>query len=73
MWIGADKEYWPRPGEIEGFLDHICIFTPRGSIRPGIATDSMVSQMRCSRWPKRTIKRRSPKNQRVTFPKLIRR
>jgi hypothetical protein len=25
--------------------------------------------MRCSRWPKRSIKRRSPKNQRATSPK----
>jgi hypothetical protein len=22
------KEYWPRPGEFEGFLDRICIFHP---------------------------------------------
>jgi hypothetical protein len=24
------KEYRPRPGEFEGFLDHICIYHPRG-------------------------------------------
>jgi hypothetical protein len=23
-----NKEYWPRPGEFEGFLDRICIFHP---------------------------------------------
>jgi hypothetical protein len=23
-----NKEYWPKSGEFEGFLDHICIFTP---------------------------------------------
>jgi hypothetical protein len=25
-----NKEYWPRPGEFEGFLDRICIFHPQG-------------------------------------------
>jgi hypothetical protein len=25
-----NKEYWPRPGEFEGFLDWICIFHPHG-------------------------------------------
>jgi hypothetical protein len=24
------KEYWPRLGEFEGFLDRICIFDPQG-------------------------------------------
>jgi hypothetical protein len=28
MW--CNKEYWPRPGEFEGFLDGICIFHPKG-------------------------------------------
>jgi hypothetical protein len=25
-----NKEYWPRPGEFDGFLDQICIFHPHG-------------------------------------------
>jgi hypothetical protein len=24
----CNKEYWPKPGKFEGFLDHICIFHP---------------------------------------------
>jgi hypothetical protein len=36
-------------------------------------TESKISQMGCSRRPKRLIERRSPKNQRVTSLKLIRR
>jgi hypothetical protein len=56
---GHDKEYRPRPGEFEGFLDHICIFHPRESTRPETMADS------------RSIKRRSPKSARVTSPKLI--
>jgi hypothetical protein len=24
------KEYWPKMGKFEGFLDHICIFYPQG-------------------------------------------
>jgi hypothetical protein len=51
------KEYPPRPSEFEGFLNCICIFTPRESIRPEIATDSKVLQMRFSRLPRRPIKR----------------
>jgi hypothetical protein len=47
--------------------------TPRESTRPETVTDSKVSQMRCSRRPKWPIKKKSPKNQRVTSPKLIRR
>jgi hypothetical protein len=27
-WPRCHKEYRPRPGEFEGFLDHICIFHP---------------------------------------------
>jgi hypothetical protein len=27
-WPHRHKEYWPRPGEFDGFLDRICIFTP---------------------------------------------
>jgi hypothetical protein len=27
-WPHHHKEYRPRPGEFEGFLDHICIFHP---------------------------------------------
>jgi hypothetical protein len=42
-------------------------------MRPGTMTNSKVSQMRCSRWPKGLIKRKSPKSHRVTSPKLIRR
>jgi hypothetical protein len=26
-WPRRNKEYQPKPGEFEGFLDHICIFT----------------------------------------------
>jgi hypothetical protein len=29
-WPHLHKEYWPRPGELKGFLDHICIFHPYG-------------------------------------------
>jgi hypothetical protein len=68
-----NKEYWPKSGEFEGFLDRICIFTPRESTRPETVIDAKVSQMRCSRWPKGPIKRKSPKSPRVTSPKLIRR
>jgi hypothetical protein len=27
-WLHHHKEYRPRPGEFEGFLDRICIFHP---------------------------------------------
>jgi hypothetical protein len=27
-WSWCHKGYWPRLGEFEGFLDHICIFNP---------------------------------------------
>jgi hypothetical protein len=36
------KDYRPRSGEFEGFLDCICIFTPRESTRPETVTDSKV-------------------------------
>jgi hypothetical protein len=29
-WSWCHKEYQPRLGEFEGFLDHICIFHPQG-------------------------------------------
>jgi hypothetical protein len=29
-WSHRHKEYQPRPGEFEGFLDRICIFHPQG-------------------------------------------
>jgi hypothetical protein len=29
------KEYWPRPGEFEGFLDRICIFHHQGKHKTG--------------------------------------
>jgi hypothetical protein len=29
-WQRRNKEYWPRLGEFEGFLDRICIFHPQG-------------------------------------------
>jgi hypothetical protein len=28
--LRCNKEYHPRPGEFEGFLDRICIFHPQG-------------------------------------------
>jgi hypothetical protein len=72
-WPQHNKEYRPRLGEFEGFLDRICIFTPRESTRPGIATNSKVSQMKYSERQKGLIKRRSPKNLRATSSKLTRR
>jgi hypothetical protein len=48
-----NMEYRPRPGEFKGFLDCICIFHPRESTISRTVTDSKVSQMRFSRWPKR--------------------
>jgi hypothetical protein len=27
-WSRCNKEYWPKLGEFEGFLDQICIFHP---------------------------------------------
>jgi hypothetical protein len=70
-WPHRNKEYRPWPGQFEGFLDRIYIYHPSKSTRLGTATDSKVLQMRCSRLPKRLIKRRSLKNQRVTSPRLI--
>jgi hypothetical protein len=32
-WPHHHKEYWPRPGEFEGFLDRICIFHPYGKLK----------------------------------------
>jgi hypothetical protein len=29
VWPRHHKEYWPRPGKFEGFLDLICIFHPQ--------------------------------------------
>jgi hypothetical protein len=66
------KEYRPRPSELEGFLDHICIFHPRESTRPEITTYSKVLQMRFSRRPNRPIMRRSPKIPRVISPRHTR-
>jgi hypothetical protein len=40
------KEYRPRPGELEGFLDRICIFHTKESTRPRTVTDFKVLQMR---------------------------
>jgi hypothetical protein len=44
-WPWRHKEYQPRSGEFEGFLDRICIFHPRESTRPSTVTDSKVSQI----------------------------
>jgi hypothetical protein len=41
-WPRHNKEYWPRLGEFEGFVDCICIFHPRESTRLGIVTDYKV-------------------------------
>jgi hypothetical protein len=68
----CNKEYRPKPGDFEGFLDHICIFIPRKSTRPETMTDSKILHMRCSRQPKGLIKRNSTKNPRVTSLNLIR-
>jgi hypothetical protein len=65
-----NKEYWPRLGEFEGFLDQIYIFHPRGNIRPKTMTDFKVPQMRSSRRLKRLIKKRSLKTQRATSSRL---
>jgi hypothetical protein len=46
---------------------------PRKSTSPETATNSKVSHMKYSRWPKGLIRRKSPKNPRVTSPKLTRR
>jgi hypothetical protein len=32
-WPQRNKEYWPRPSEFKGFLDHICIFHPQGKYK----------------------------------------
>jgi hypothetical protein len=50
-WLHHQKQNQPRPGEFEGFLDHICIFHPRQSARPETVTDSKVLQMLFSRRP----------------------
>jgi hypothetical protein len=68
-----NKEYRPKPGEFEGFLDHICIFHPRKTTRLRTVTDSKVSQMKCSRRSKGPIMRKSLKNPTMTSPKLTRR
>jgi hypothetical protein len=47
--------------------------TPRESKRPETMIDFKVLQMRCSRWPKGSIKRKSLKNPRATSLKLTRR
>jgi hypothetical protein len=31
--LRCNKEYQPKPGEFEGFLDHICIFHPQGKYK----------------------------------------
>jgi hypothetical protein len=67
------KEYRPRPGEFEGFPDHICIFHPRESRRLEIVTDSMVLQMRFSRCPNQLIMRGSSRIPRVSSPRRTRR
>jgi hypothetical protein len=46
--------------------------TPREIPRPRTATNSKVSQMKYSRRPKGTIRRKIPKNPRATSPKLTR-
>jgi hypothetical protein len=46
-------------------------FTLRDSTRPETVTDSKVLQMRFSRRPSRSIKRRSPRSSSVTSLKLI--
>jgi hypothetical protein len=38
------------------------------STKPGTATESRVSQMRCLRWPKRPIKRKKPEEPNGDFP-----
>jgi hypothetical protein len=55
------KEYRPRSGEFEGFLDRICLFHPRKSIRPKTVIDSKILQMRFLRRSNRPIMRRSPR------------
>jgi hypothetical protein len=53
------KEYRPKSGEFEGFLDHISFFHLQESTRPETLTDYKVLQMRFSRWKKVPIKRKS--------------
>jgi hypothetical protein len=72
-WPHRHTEYRPWPSEFEGFLDCICIFSPRESTRPETATDSKVLQMRFSRQPSRPIERKSLRIPRVTSPRLIKR
>jgi hypothetical protein len=71
--LRCKKKCRPRSSEFEGCLDQISIFHPRESTRLGNETDSKVSHMWCSRWPKSPIKRRSPEIQRTTSLKLTRR
>jgi hypothetical protein len=66
------KEYRPRPGEFEGFLDCICIFHPRESTRPETMTDSKVLQMRFSRQASWPIMRGSLRIPRATSPRCAR-
>jgi hypothetical protein len=75
MWRGHDATRSTSQGRVNLKASWIASVssTPRESIRLKTATDSRVSQMRCSRRPKRLIKKKSPKNQRTTSPKLIRR
>jgi hypothetical protein len=75
MWRGHDATRSTSQGRVNLKASWIASVssTPRESIRLKTAIDSRVLQMRCSRRPKRLIKKKSPKNQRTTSPKLIRR
>jgi hypothetical protein len=73
-WNGRKtRSIYPGRVNLKAFWITSSFSTPRECIRPGTATDSKVLQMRCSRRPKGSIKRKSSKNPRVTSLKLIRR
>jgi hypothetical protein len=72
-WPWCDKEYMPKLGEFEGFLNRICIFHPGEGTRPETMTDSKVLQMRFSRQPKALINGKSLRSPRASSLKLTRR
>jgi hypothetical protein len=67
-----NKEYKPRPGEFEGFLDHICIFHPQGKHKTRDCDRLQGFTYEVLKMAK-SIRRKSLKNPRVTSLKLIRR
>jgi hypothetical protein len=68
-WLFRNKEYWPRPGEFEGFLDWICIFHPHKKHKTQNCDQLQGFADEVLKMAKKVNQEKKPKDLKGDFPK----